>query len=234
MADLLVITSSPDKPNIILSVHPYVSLKISFGPVVEELRSARTSLRRTIIYCQKQEECSNLYLFFKMCMGNEILEPQDALDLPQYRLVDMFMSSTHPSVKEEILQCFTSASAPLRIIICTIAFGMGVSPPDVRHIIHFGPPHSIVNHIQSIRCCGRDGKEAYASLLWGKGLRRHVENEVAVYCNNTESCRRDVLFNDLDCYSHNPVMWAVIVVMFVQESVNVEIVVCEVCALIRM
>ena len=73
MADTLVITSSLDKPNIILSVHPYVSLDISFGPVVEELRSTRTSLRRTIIYCQKQEECSNLHLFFKMCMGNEIL-----------------------------------------------------------------------------------------------------------------------------------------------------------------
>ena len=29
-------------------------------------------------------------------------------------------------------------------------------------------------------------------------------------------------------------MWAVNVVMFVQESVNVEYVVCEVCALIRM
>ena len=69
MADPLVITSSPDKPNIILSVRPYVSLDISFGPVVEELRSARTSLGRTIIYCQKQEDCSNLYLFFKMCMG---------------------------------------------------------------------------------------------------------------------------------------------------------------------
>ena len=105
-----------------------------------------------------------------MCMGNEILEPQDALDLPQYRLVDMFMSSSHPTVKEEILQCFTSASAPLRIVICTIAFGMGVNPPDVRRIIHFGPPHSIVDYIQGIGRCGRDGKEAYASLLWGKGV----------------------------------------------------------------
>ena len=63
MAGPLVITASPDKPNIILSVHPYVSLDISFGPVVEELRSARTSLGRTIIYCQKQEDCANLYLF---------------------------------------------------------------------------------------------------------------------------------------------------------------------------
>ena len=42
MADPLVITSSPDKPNIILSVHPYVSLDISFGPVVEELLEQAT------------------------------------------------------------------------------------------------------------------------------------------------------------------------------------------------
>ena len=170
MPDPLVITASPDKLNIILSVCPYVSLNISFGPVVEELQSARTSLGRTIIYCQKQEECANLYLFFKMCMGNEILEPQDAFEMPQYRLIDMFMSSTHPSVKEEILQYFTSASAPLRIVLCTIAFGMGVISPDVRRIIHFGPPHSIVDYIQGIGCCGRDGKDACAQLLWGKGL----------------------------------------------------------------
>ena len=170
MTEPIVITASLDKPNIILSVCSYVSLDVSFGPVVEELRNARTSLGRTIIYCQKLEECANLYLFFKMCMGIEILEPQDALDLPQYRLVDMFMSSSHPTVKEEILQCFTSASAPLRIVICTIAFGMGVNPPDVKRIIHFGPPHSIVDYIQGIGSCGRDSKEAYASLLWEKGL----------------------------------------------------------------
>ena len=72
---------------------------------------------------------ANLYLFFKMCMGNEVLEPQDALDLPQYHLVH---DSTHPSVKEVILKCFISSSLPIRIVICSIAFGMG----DMRCIIH--------------------------------------------------------------------------------------------------
>ena len=118
---------------------------------------------------------------FQNVHGNEILEPQDALEMPQYRLIDMFMSSTHPSVKEEILQYFTSASAPLRIVLCTIAFGMGVNSPDVRRIIHFGPPHSIVDYIQGIGRCGRDGREACAQLLWGKGLRRHVEKSQTCY-----------------------------------------------------
>jgi len=99
-------------------MHPYLSLDMSFKPVVEELQSARTSLKLENNYCQKH---ANLYLFFKMCMGNLVLEPQDALDLPQYHLVH---DSTHPSVKEVILKCFISSSVPNRIVICSIAFGM--------------------------------------------------------------------------------------------------------------
>ena len=40
----------------------HASLDMSFGPVVEELQDARTSLKRTTIYCQKQEEsaCKSL------------------------------------------------------------------------------------------------------------------------------------------------------------------------------
>ena len=79
---------------------------MSFGPVVEELQGARTSLKRTTIAKSRRKVHANLYLF-KMCMGNEALEPQDVLDLPHYHLVH---DSTHPSVKEVILKCFISSS----------------------------------------------------------------------------------------------------------------------------
>ncbi len=66
MPTLVVVT---DKPNVLYSVHPYDLLDISFGPVIEELRNARTNLGRTIIYCQKQEDCANLrtYIYFSNC-----------------------------------------------------------------------------------------------------------------------------------------------------------------------
>ena len=105
VVDPPVITASADKPNVIFALCSYVSFEVSFGPVVEKLRSVRVSLGRTIIYC------ANLYLFFKNFHGKwNPIEPQDALDLPKYLLVDMSMSGTHPMVKEEILQCFTSNS----------------------------------------------------------------------------------------------------------------------------
>ena len=51
----------------------------------------------------------------------------------------MYTHCTHQSVKDVILQRFTSPSS-LRIVIATIAFGMGIDCPDVRQIIHWGVP----------------------------------------------------------------------------------------------
>ena len=75
---------------VLFALCPYISLAVSFGPVVENYKV----LGRTIIYCQKQEKCANLYLCSKICMRNEILEPLSRLDVSRCCLMDMFISST--------------------------------------------------------------------------------------------------------------------------------------------
>ncbi len=52
------------------------------------------------------------------------------------------MSGTEQTVQNAIFHLFCTKSA-LRLVVATIAFGMGVDCPDVRKVIHYGPPSDI-------------------------------------------------------------------------------------------
>ena len=67
----------------------------------------------------------------------------------------------------------------VRVMVATNAFGMGIDKPDVRLVIHMDCPDSIEAYFQEAGRAGRDGRKAYAVLLYNDADHRKLEKRIA-------------------------------------------------------
>lgn len=75
-----------------------------------------------------------------------------------------------------------------RIIVATVAFGMGINKPDVRFVIHHDMPQNIEAYYQQIGRAGRDGLQADCLLLYSYSDKQKIQ----YFINQKEGTEKEV------------------------------------------
>ncbi|XP_072364116.1 ATP-dependent DNA helicase Q4 [Scyliorhinus torazame] len=167
------------------------------------------SLDSIIVYCTRREETARIAALLRTCLQGvtlkelppELSKEEDTAEeilakrkkamarkkvrRPLKWIADCYHAGMSASQRRRIQNNFMSGQ--LRIVVATVAFGMGLDKSDVRGIVHYNMPKGFENYVQEIGRAGRDGKPAHCHLFLDpeggdlNELRRHIYADTVDY-----------------------------------------------------
>ena len=198
---LKIVSVSPNRKNIFLSkfqrrpsLYGFDGVKDILLPIAKSLMIEKTNFPITVIY-MKLEFCGKAYQFFDKHLGKE--QYVGNKKSPRTRLFNQFHSPSTTGMKNDILEEIKLKDSRIRLLFATTALSMGVDAPDIKHVIHIGPPSSIESYVQEFGRAGRTHIDSWATLYFNKSdiaKNTHVEESIRRYCE-TGSCLRKFLSN---------------------------------------
>jgi bloom syndrome protein len=192
MKDAEVLTQSFNRPNLTYEVRPK-------GKNLEVLQSIADTIKSSyrgqagVVYCLSRANCEKV-----------------AQDLSEkFQIEAQHYHAGMPSDERIDIQKRWQAGE-FKVIVATIAFGMGIDKSDVRFVMHHSMPKSLEGYYQETGRAGRDGKRSGCYLFYGYRdsmlLKQMIKNSdgsdeqkerqyqllrnMVQFCENRSDCRR--------------------------------------------
>ena len=123
-----------------------------------------TEITSIIVYCIRQKETERIAQLIRTCVMDTISsmgagQPKSSLS----KVAECYHAGMTGSKRNQVQKAFMSGR--LKIVVATLAFGMGLNKSDVRAIIHYNMPSSCENYVQEVGRAGRDGVTSYCHVF---------------------------------------------------------------------
>ncbi|CAG5885601.1 unnamed protein product [Menidia menidia] len=195
------------------AVPPNLNLSVSMDKekdqaLVSLLKGERFGcLDSIIVYCTRREETVRVAALLRTCLQGVLVKEnkhtndsqipnnpigQRKKDLARKKIrkplkwqAESYHAGLSASERRRVQNNFMCGE--LRIVVATVAFGMGLDKSDVRGIIHYNMPKSFESYVQEIGRAGRDGEPAHCHLFLNPEggdlheLRRHIYADTVDY-----------------------------------------------------
>jgi bloom syndrome protein len=192
-----VFTQSFNRPNLTYEVRKKGKATEVIESIVESINTSYLG-QPGIIYCLSRKNCETL---------------AKTLRDDHQIMADHYHAGMPSAERIEVQKKWQAGK--LKVIVATVAFGMGIDKPDVRFVIHHTIPKSLEGYYQETGRAGRDGKRSGCYLYYGyqdtSKIKRMIEEgeggweqkerqfrmlrNVVQFCENKSDCRRVQVLN---------------------------------------